>query len=151
MAPTGVRRGFATLVPAAEDPLINVITVDHHKHAGRAPAGHGLVSLIASPGGTTELLGAPDPEVTERLTARAERFMPGVTAHTLSAHVHRFRHGLPEATPRAVALRAAFEARPVSAIEYAGDWTTLRPCSEGAITSAERAAARVLAHLARPR
>ncbi len=149
MAPTGVRRGFATLVPAVEDPLINVITVDHHKHPGRAPAGRGLVSLVASPKGTAELIDAPDREVTERLTAGAERFMPGVAAHVTSAYVHRFRYGLPEATPHALGLRAAFEARPVSAVEYAGDWTTLRPCSEGAITSAARAAVRMLAHLSR--
>lgn len=147
MAPTGVRRGFATLVPAAEDPLLNVITVDHHKHPGRAPTGGGLVSLVASPQGTTELIDASDEEVRDRLTARAERFVPGVAACVTSTHVHRFRYGLPEATPRALELRAAFEARPTSGVEYAGDWTVLRPCSEGAVASAARAAARVLAHL----
>ncbi|WP_433369614.1 protoporphyrinogen/coproporphyrinogen oxidase [Streptosporangium sp. CA-115845] len=147
MAPTGVRRGFATLVPAAEDPLVNVITVDHHKHPGRVPAGRGLVSLVASPRGTAELIDAPDEEVKDRLTARAEHFVPGMAACVTSAHVHRFRYGLPEATPRALELRAAFEARPASAVEYAGDWTALRPCSEGAVASAARAAARVLAHL----
>jgi oxygen-dependent protoporphyrinogen oxidase len=146
----GARRGFATLVPAAEDPLVNVITVDHNKHPGRAPAGGGLMSFVTSPQGTAELLDAPDERVVERLAARAERFVPGLADRVLAHHVHRFRHGLPEATPSALRARAAFAARPVSAVEYAGDWIALRPCSEGAVSSAAVAAERVRAHLSRP-
>ncbi|KOX12532.1 amine oxidase [Nocardiopsis sp. NRRL B-16309] len=151
MAPRGARRGFATLVPADEDALVNVITVDHNKHPGRAPAGRGLVSVVTSPRGTAELLDAPDAQVVRRLLDRAERFVPGLAARVRTAHVHRFRYGLPEATPRALEARAAFAARPASAVEYAGDWVALRPCSEGAVSSAALAARRVLAHLSRPR
>ncbi|NYJ33180.1 protoporphyrinogen/coproporphyrinogen oxidase [Nocardiopsis aegyptia] len=148
-APRGVRGGFATLVPAHEDPLVNVITVDHNKHPGRAPAGRGLVSLVASPQGTAELLDMPDAHVAQRLLARAERLVPGLSARVRSVHVHRFRYGLPEATPRALAARAAFADRPAAPVEYAGDWIALRPCSEGAVSSAALAADRVLGHLSR--
>jgi protoporphyrinogen/coproporphyrinogen III oxidase len=147
LAPAGVRRGFAVLVPAVEDPVLNVITVDHHKHPGRAPQGRGLISLITSPQGTAELIGEPDEKVTDLLVARAERFLPGLAARISHMYVHRFPHGLPEASPRALETRAAFEDSPPSAVEYAGDWVALRPCSEGAVASAARAACRVLAHL----
>lgn len=140
-------RGFATLVPAAEDPMINVITVDHRKHPGRAPEGGGLISLVTSPRGTAELIGESDEKVADLLVGRAERFVPGLGSQVARFHVHRFAYGLPEATPRALALRPAFEERAGTAVEYAGDWVALRPCSEGAVASAERAAGRVLAHL----
>jgi protoporphyrinogen/coproporphyrinogen III oxidase len=148
LAPGGPRSGFATLIPAADDRLLGVITADHRKHPGRAPAGGGLVSLIASPLGCADLFGLPDRTVADRLIARAERFVPGLTAHVAHVLVHRFEHGLPEATPRAVRLRGAFARRPVSAVEYAGDWVMLRPCSEGAVASAALAAERILACLA---
>ncbi|RSN08419.1 amine oxidase [Nonomuraea sp. WAC 01424] len=140
-------RGFATLVPATEDPVLNVITADHRKHPGRAPAGRGLISLITSPYGTATLMGERDEKVADQLVGRAERFVPGLASRVARFHVHRFPYGLPEATPRALALRAAFEGRPGSAVEYAGDWVALRPCSEGAVAAAERTAARVLARL----
>jgi oxygen-dependent protoporphyrinogen oxidase len=148
LAPGGSRAGFATLIPAADDRLLGVVTADHHKHPGRAPAGGGLVSLVASPLGCADLFGQPDGTVAERLVTRGERFVPGLAAHVVHARVHRFEHGLPEATPRALGLRGAFARRPVSAVEYAGDWVTLRPCGEGAVASAALAAERVLACLA---
>lgn len=151
MAPTGARPCFATLIPAVEDPVLNVITADHHKHRGRAPAGRGLISLIAAPRGTAALLGEPDEKVASHLIARAERFVPGLAAHVAHVHVHRFPHGLPEATPRALRLRGAFSRRPAAAVEYAGDWVTLRPCSEAAVVSAAQAVERVLAHLSHVR
>ncbi|GAA1793720.1 NAD(P)/FAD-dependent oxidoreductase [Actinomadura chokoriensis] len=146
--PEPARASFATLVPAAADPLLNVVTRDHRKHPGRAPRGRALISLIPSPRGCRELFDAPDRTVAERLIARAGRFVPGLDAAGPSqVRVHRFRHGLPEATPRALRLRGAFADRPVAAVEYAGDWVPLRPCSEGAVTSADLAAERVRAHL----
>ncbi|QFG22601.1 NAD(P)/FAD-dependent oxidoreductase [Actinomadura sp. WMMB 499] len=147
LAPRGARPRFATLVPSAADPLLGVITADHRKHPGRAPEGRGLLSLVTSPAGTAELVGAPDDAVANRLLARAERFVPGLGRNVRHVRVSRFRHGLPEATPRALRLRAAFARRPVSSVEYAGDWTVLRPCSEGAVASGGTAAARVVHHL----
>lgn len=151
MAPGGARPCFATLIPAVEDPLLNVITVDHHKHPGRAPAGSGLISLITSPRGTAEFIDEPDEKVADHLIARAEPFVPGLAAHVTHVHVHRFRYGLPEATPHALRLHAAFMGRPAAAVEYAGDWVALRPCSEGAVASATWAAERVLTHLSHGR
>lgn len=144
------RRSFATLIPADEDPLLNVVTLDHRKHSGRAPRGRRLISLIPSPRGCRELFDAPDRTVAERLIARAGRFVPGLPAEPSHVRVHRFRHGLPEATPRALRSRGAFAGRPVAAVEYAGDWVPLRPCSEGAVASAALAAERIRTYLSSP-
>ncbi|GAA1073914.1 protoporphyrinogen/coproporphyrinogen oxidase [Nocardiopsis composta] len=145
LSPPGARRGFATLLPAGEDPLLGVVTADHNKHPGRVPAGRGLVSLVASPAGAAELLDAPD--AADRLAARAERFLPGLTGRIRAARAHRFRHGLPAPGPDALRARPAFADRPPAAVDYAGDWVALRPCSEGAVSSAALAADRVLAFL----
>lgn len=147
--PVGARGGFATLVPALEDPLLNVVTVDHNKHPDRVPPGRGLISLVASPRGADELLQAPDALIADRLVARARRLIPGLPERVEAVSVHRFRHGLPEPGPDAMRARAAFTARPLAAVDYAGDWIAARPCSEGAVSSAATAAERVLAFTAR--
>jgi oxygen-dependent protoporphyrinogen oxidase len=149
LSPRGARRGFAVLVP--DDHLLGVLTLDHAKHPGRAPHGRGLVSLIASPAGVEELFDAPDDKVVRRLVERAERVLPGVGARVCGTLTHRFRHGLPLPEPRALAARPAFVTRPPSAVDYAGDWISLRPCSEGAVASAFTAAERTLAFLAATR
>ncbi|MBV2366047.1 protoporphyrinogen/coproporphyrinogen oxidase [Streptomonospora nanhaiensis] len=137
-------RGFAVLVPASADPVVNVVTVDHRKHPGRAPAGRGLVSVITTPEATAELLEASDTETADLVVERAEPYLPGLRAALRTATPHRFPHGLPEPTPEALRLRPAFLRRPLRAVEYAGDWLTLRPCSEGAAASALITAPRVL-------
>ncbi|WP_052809825.1 protoporphyrinogen/coproporphyrinogen oxidase [Streptomonospora alba] len=147
-ATAGGMRGFATLIPAAEDDLLNVITLDHNKHPDRAPDGRGLVSLIAAPPATAALMGAGDAEATAALAERAERYLPGLRSLVRRVHVHRFPHGLPEATPAALREHRTFRGRPARAVDYAGDWTQLRPCSEGAVASAQVTAARLLAHAA---
>ncbi|MFE9243526.1 protoporphyrinogen/coproporphyrinogen oxidase [Nocardiopsis sp. NPDC006938] len=149
LSPRGSRRGFAVLVP--DDPLLAVLTVDHHKHEGRAPKGRGLVSLVATPRAARDLAAASDDEIARGLTASAERLLPGLGAHVRRTVAHRFRHGLPLPGPRALAARSAFAARPPAAVDYAGDWISLRPCSEGAVASATTAAARVSAFLSATR
>ncbi|MFD6098244.1 protoporphyrinogen/coproporphyrinogen oxidase [Nocardiopsis flavescens] len=149
VAPRGAPRGFAVLVP--DDPLLGVVTLDHAKHPGRVPPGRGMISLITRPEGTGALLDAPDEEVGRVLLARAERVLPGVTARVRRTVAHRFRHGLPLPGPEALAARPAFTGRPPAAVEYAGDWTSLRPCSEGAVASAFTAAERTAAFLAQTR
>lgn len=144
LQPHGRRRVFVLMVPPAHDPVLAGLTVDHNKHPLRVPPGAGLVTLLSAPSATRDLLDAPDDEVVRTLTRRAERCLPGLTRAARTLRVHRFRHGLPEVTPRALALRAAFLRRPVRAVEYAGDWVAQRPSGEGALRSAELAAARVL-------
>ncbi|WP_436889568.1 protoporphyrinogen/coproporphyrinogen oxidase [Nocardiopsis dassonvillei] len=145
LSPRGARRGFAVLVPG--DPVLGVVTVDHAKHPGRAPRGRGLISLITRPEATGTLLDAPDAEVADALLPRAERILPGLGAHVRGTVVHRFTHGLPLPDSRALAARPAFTARPPAPVDYAGDWTSLRPCSEGAVASAFTAAERTAAFL----
>jgi oxygen-dependent protoporphyrinogen oxidase len=142
---------YALVVPAVEDRVISVIMVDHNKHPGRAPQGCGLVTLLACPQSTRELIDAADREVVDRLTGQGERYLPGLRRATVDTSVHRFRYGLPEATPAALRLRPGFLARPTRSVDYAGDWLMLRPASEGALRSAALAAQRIVTHVDRPR
>ncbi|AXB48002.1 protoporphyrinogen/coproporphyrinogen oxidase [Amycolatopsis albispora] len=144
---TANRPLYVLLTPAAEESVLSGVIVDHEKHSSRAPDGRGLVSLCAAPSVAAELIDAPEGDIVPRLLGAGERFLPGLGAATRDTLVHRFRHGLPEATPAALALRAGFEARPIGPVEYAGDWISLRPSSEGAIRAGALAASRVLHHL----
>lgn len=150
LAPPSPRPLYVLLTPAAEESVLSGIIVDHAKHPSRAPAGRGLLTLMAAPGQLPELLHAPRGEVADRLVSAAERYVPGLRAACTDTFVHGFTHGLPEATPRALHHRRAFAARPVRPVEYAGDWISLRPASEGAVRAGALAASRVLARL-RPR
>ncbi|SIO85323.1 NAD(P)/FAD-dependent oxidoreductase [Nocardiopsis sp. JB363] len=145
LSPRGARRGFAHLVP--DDPRIGVVTIDHAKHPGRAPRGRGLISLIATPTAARDLMDAPDDEVDRRLLERVERYLPGATARVRGTVTHRFRHGLPLPEAHTMSARPAFVDRPPAAVDYAGDWISSRPCSEGAVASAYTAAERVFAFL----
>ncbi|MGW5348914.1 protoporphyrinogen/coproporphyrinogen oxidase [Streptomyces sp. NPDC004031] len=136
---------YALSVPATESRICSGLLLDHLKAAGRVPPGRGMVTVFASPWAAPRLLDADDTEVVRTLTGEAERFLPGLTRATTRTLVHRFRHGLPEATPVALGLRAAFAARPPGPIDYVGDWTLLRPNSEGAVRSAEQAVHRAAA------
>lgn len=137
------RSTYALLVPGVEDAVLACVIADHVKHPGRVPAGRGQLSLIAAPPTTRELLGAPDDEVAGALVTAAARYLPGLRAAVTGTLVHRFRHGLPEATPAALRARPGFLRRAVAPVEYAGDWVMVRPSSEGAIRAAALAVARV--------
>lgn len=147
LAPVSPRPVYAVLTPRTEEPVLAGIIADHVKDPGRAPAGRGLLTLMAAPGAIPDLFDAPDGEVAAALLTPAAGYVPGLEDAVTATFTHRFRHGLPEATPRALALRAGFAARPPSAVDHAGDWEFLRPSSEGAARSAARAASRALAHL----
>ncbi|MGH3874251.1 MAG: protoporphyrinogen/coproporphyrinogen oxidase [Pseudonocardiaceae bacterium] len=146
LTPRGGGSAFGVLIPAVENPLLAVLTVDHNKAPGRAPTGRGLVSLITAARATRELIDTTDAEVVDRLVEQGERYLPGLRRATCAQFVHRFRHGLPEATPAALRLRAEFLRRPLRRVDYAGDWLLSRPSSEGAVRSADLALWRVLAH-----
>ncbi|GAB3734681.1 hypothetical protein GCM10027598_60360 [Amycolatopsis oliviviridis] len=136
--------GYALTVPTAEDGTVATIIFDHLKNPGRAPAGRGLVTLMAHPSVAPDLLTMADDDVTERLAGAGERFVPGLRSATRRAIVRRVPDALPEATPRALALRAGFEASlGQGAVDYAGDWVFLSPCSEAAVRSGLRAARRL--------
>ncbi|MER6335093.1 FAD-dependent oxidoreductase [Streptomyces sp. NPDC001034] len=151
LAPPARRPVHILLTPAAEEEVLSGIVVDHAKDPGRAPAGHGLITLVAGPRRVPELLDADPEEAADLLVDAAERYVPGIGAARRHHFTHTFRHGLPEATPTALAERARFLDRPARAVEYAGDWLMLRPASEGAVRSGALAASRVLSGLGRPR
>ncbi|PYC80527.1 amine oxidase [Streptomyces tateyamensis] len=143
--PSPTRSPSYTLsVPATENRVFAGAILDHLKADGRAPQGRGLVSLFVAPGAGPELLDEPDERVVSVALTEAERYLPGLRAATTATFVHRFRHGLPEATPQALRLRRAFLERPLRSVEYAGDWVMARPSSEGAVRSARLAVERIL-------
>lgn len=150
LAPVSPSELYILLTPDAEEEVLSGIVVDHAKHPGRAPAGKGLLTLLADPRRIPELADLPDDLAAERLVRAASRYVPGLPAAVRRHFVHSFAHGLPEATPEALRRRAAFMARPPRAVEYAGDWVMLRPASEGAVRAGVLAASRVLSRV-RPR
>lgn len=141
------RPAYVLLTPSAEEDVLSGLVIDHEKHPERAPAGAGLVSLLASPRVVPELFDAADDDVVQALVDSGERFAPGLAGRPCGISWHRFRHGLPEATPEALRLRAGFAARPIGTVDYAGDWVLLRPSSEGAVRSAATTVSRVLSRL----
>jgi oxygen-dependent protoporphyrinogen oxidase len=146
LAPSGPRPAYVLLVPGRErgpDGVLSGVIADHVKNPARVPQGRGLLTLLAAPAALPALLNAPDADVVAALTTAAERFVPGLAGATVANFVHRFPHGLPEATPAALALRKGFLDRPAGPVDYAGDWVMLRPSSEGAVRAAAMAAARV--------
>jgi protoporphyrinogen/coproporphyrinogen III oxidase len=146
LSPRGGAPVYALLVPAVErgpDGVLGCVIADHVKNPDRVPPVRGLLTLIAAPSAVPSLLTEPDDEVVRALTGAAERYVPGLAEATTGTLVHRFQHGLPEATPAALALRGGFLARPSRPVDYAGDWVLLRVNSEGAIRAAASAAARV--------
>ncbi|MGW0610708.1 FAD-dependent oxidoreductase [Streptomyces sp. NPDC002788] len=149
LAPAARRPVHILLTPAREEDALSGVVVDHAKHPGRAPAGRGLVTLVAGPRRVPELLDAPPGEAADLLVRAAERYVPGIGGACRHRLVHAFHHGLPEATPQALRERAGFLSRPARAVEYAGDWLMLRPASEGAVRAGALAASRVLSRLAR--
>ncbi|MER5634557.1 protoporphyrinogen/coproporphyrinogen oxidase [Streptomyces nitrosporeus] len=146
LAPRG--GGYALLTPVCEEPVLSCVISDHLKCPDRAPAGRGLLSLLASPRLIPELAGGDDRTAALRMTTAAERYVPGLRDALVATHVHRWPHAMPEITPRSLVLRGAFLRRPARSVEYAGDWVAARPSSEGAARSGALAAARVLARLA---
>ncbi|MCX5424238.1 NAD(P)/FAD-dependent oxidoreductase [Streptomyces sp. NBC_00078] len=149
LAPPARRPVHILLTPAVEEDVLSGVVVDHAKDPGRAPAGRGLITLVAGPRRVRELLDASPDEAADVLAHAAERYVPGLAGARLHHLVHAFRHGLPEATPRALRERPGFLARPVRAVEYAGDWVMLRPASEGAVRAGALAASRVLSRVRR--
>ncbi|GHE09512.1 protoporphyrinogen/coproporphyrinogen oxidase [Streptomyces alanosinicus] len=147
LAPVSHKPLYALLTPDAVDDVLSGIIVDHAKHPGRAPAGKGLLTLMADPRRIPELRGTPDAETADRLVRAATRYIPGLDTARRRHFVHAFRHGLPEVTPEALHHRPRFMARPPRPVEYAGDWVMLRPASEAAVRSGALAASRVLSRL----
>ncbi|MFC7342950.1 protoporphyrinogen/coproporphyrinogen oxidase [Saccharopolyspora griseoalba] len=141
-------RPYLLVTPRAEEDVLAGLVLDHVKHPGRVPAGRGLVTALPNHERTRELLGAPDAEVISQLAGAVRRYLPGV--ETGGAVVHRHPNALPEATPAALAALPRFRARPTGPVDYAGDWTTPRPYSEGAVRAAALAASRALSRLGSP-
>lgn len=140
-------RLYAALLATGADPLLCGITVEHNKCPARAPAGHGLVSLLISPRRVPGLFDEPDDVVTREVIAAGARMIDGLADAVVGSHVVRWRHAVPEATPAAVREWGAFIRRAPRPIEYAGDWLFLRPSSETAVASADYTVPRVEAQL----
>ncbi|MBH5334940.1 FAD-dependent oxidoreductase [Streptomyces pactum] len=139
---------YAFVLPPDEDSLLSGGTAEHNKCPERVPPGRGLVTLLVSPRRAAEVYDLPDAEVLDRVLDESERFIDGMRAAYVGHQVTRWRHGLPEARPEALALRGRFMRRAARPVEYAGDWLYLRPSSEAAIASSRLAVERVHSWLA---
>jgi oxygen-dependent protoporphyrinogen oxidase len=135
------------------------------------PAMYTTVSACALPGGRWRasrepddvVLAWPTPDAVDRLRDRSatdivaammpeiERLVPAVRGTVERARVFRFDHGTPLAAPGFLAHRATgrrlMDPLPGS-IALAGDYLTM-PLVEGAVSSGERAAERIVRHLSR--
>ncbi|CRK59489.1 Protoporphyrinogen IX oxidase, aerobic, HemY [Alloactinosynnema sp. L-07] len=141
--PIGGSPAWGIAVPSVENPAFAGLLIDHRK-PGRAPAGRGLVTLFAGAAVADGLIDAPNEEVSDLLMSHAARYLPELASACRVSVVVRYRHGLPMPTAAALDEYRDFLHRPVSTVEYAGDWCVLRPSSEGAIRSAEMTADRLL-------
>lgn len=148
LAARGGKSTYVLLTPAVSDSALSAIIFDHRKHPDRAPAGAGLLTLMPARAAAASMLERSDSDVIGTLTAAAERYVPGLSDATWRTFVHRHEQGLPEATPEALQLRAAFAERPTGSVDYAGDWVLQRPASEAAVRSGALAASRARAHMA---
>ena len=75
-------------VPLVENGILAGLTIDQLRHPGRVPDGRGLVTVLAAPPTTADLIGAPDDTVARCLLSEAEDYLPGLGAATLTTLVH---------------------------------------------------------------
>lgn len=148
VVPRGGKTTYMLLIPAVSDSALSAITFGHRKNPDRAPAGTGLLTLMPARAAAPSMLQHSDRDAIDALTTAAERYLPGLPDATWRTFVHRHEHGLPEATPAALRLRAGFSGRPTGSVDYAGDWVLQRPTSEAAVRSGALAASRARAQLA---
>lgn len=139
---------YAALTATGTDPLLSGVAMEHHKCPDLAPAGKGLLSLLIAPDRIPELFDQPDDVVAKAAVEAGAAIVDGLAGAVVGTHVVRWEHAVPEATPAALRAWRAFAARPADPIDYAGDWTYLRPSSETAATSGTHAATRLDALLA---
>lgn len=139
---------YLLVTPRAEEGVLAGVVFDHIKHSGRVPTGKGLVTAFPNTEATREMFATGDDEVIARVVEAARRYLPGLDCR--AALVHRHPHALPECTPAALAALPRFRTRSLGPVDYAGDWTILRPHSEGAVRTATLAASRTLGRLGSP-
>ena len=136
---------YALTVPRRESPLLSSISFEHNKGPDRAPAGRGLLLLLASGDASRRLLDQPDEDVTRQLEQAAGRFIPDLASARLWSRVYRHQHAMPLFPVGYVRALARFKARDISGrrILFVGDylgggWT------EAAITSGLEASATII-------
>ncbi len=93
------RRSYAMLTPACEDDLLAGVIADHLRCPDRAPAGRGLLGLMAAPRRIPDLLALSPQDAADRLTAAAERYVPGLRAACSDHLLVHWPEAMPELTP----------------------------------------------------
>jgi oxygen-dependent protoporphyrinogen oxidase len=140
-APAGVRASVIN-VPRSVHPGLVVVTVDHHKAPGRAPAGKGLLGLYTHTDWAEELFDQDDDLVTKQLIEAGEWVIPGFGADVEFATVSRWRPMVPESCPGHYRRLAAFNVirrQQDQLIQLAGDYFSC-PNVNSATAAGERAA-----------
>ena len=120
------------------------------KNPHQVPPGREMLRLFASGPATPDLLGRPDEEIRDLLTAdlRRARIAEIGPADELFHRVYRWEHALPEFDAGHFVRLATFAEGKVETggLVYAGDYLG-GPLVEGAVTSGQEAAGRLLAYL----
>jgi oxygen-dependent protoporphyrinogen oxidase len=135
---------LALLVPAAEDPDVCAIELDHNKLPGSCPPGKAMASLYWHVDRTEALWDGADDEIVELAVKAAARYLPEVPDQLEFGHVVRWDPGwvLPApggyADMRLLARARAHAGRVHLAGDYFGGSTT-----NSALCSGERAAEHV--------
>jgi protoporphyrinogen oxidase len=139
-------------VPHVEGSPIEVMLVEPGAPGGRAPEGHGLVTLSATARFANRRAAADDATVESELKAELARLVPKTSTKFRFARLHRDAHGVPRFDVGAYRALAGF--RRVQAdrrglgrrLYYAGDYLA-GPRFEDAICSGQRAADELVSEL----
>jgi oxygen-dependent protoporphyrinogen oxidase len=96
-------------VPAATDPFVAALVMDHRKGPGRAPAGKGLVSVFFQDVWGQRMLHASDDEIFADALPRIDRIIPGFSDLIEVSHIHRWPVAATIIEPGICALLKGFE------------------------------------------
>lgn len=88
--PRDVRSTYV-LVPRASHPFLTGAMLDHHKTAGRAPAGKGLLTVAVLDSWSAEHWDDSDDQIRQLILGALEQILPGTTDCIEFADVYRWR------------------------------------------------------------
>jgi oxygen-dependent protoporphyrinogen oxidase len=137
-------------VPRLQDHGLMAFTLEHNKAPGRAPEGKGLVCLLTMSEWAEVLIDEDDDTVLRKVTAAAEKLMPGFSDEIDYAQINRWDPCIVYSRPGLYRELGEFNARrpPHSPIKLAGSFfSSSNMCS--ATAAGERAARELAPALAR--
>jgi oxygen-dependent protoporphyrinogen oxidase len=142
-------RYFGLSFPRAAGGQVGAVCVSGNKPGDLVPAGQGLLLAFARPESAPDLLGKEAKGVLAAMLPDIQQVFPEIRASIVRARVYRWEHGQPTFYPGYAAHLENFRAGGPEGngpVALAGDYLHF-PSVEGAVTSGEDAAARLLQRL----